>query len=61
MKISAQEFDDAVAFLGMGPSGNTLKKSVQVCQVARRGWRGRDPCYGSFFRIPGILRASICP
>ena len=43
MKISAQDFDDALAFLGMGPSGNTLAESVQVCQVARRGRRGRDP------------------
>jgi len=32
MKICAQDFDDALAFLGMGPSGNTLAESVQVAQ-----------------------------
>ena len=32
MKISAQEFNDAIALLRQGPSGNTLAESVQVCQ-----------------------------
>ena len=32
MKISAQEFDDALAIFNIGPSGNTLAESVQVCK-----------------------------
>ena len=42
MKISAQEFDDALAFLGIGPSGNTLDGVGAGVQVARRGRRRRD-------------------
>ena len=32
MKISAQDFDDALALFNLGPSGNTLEESVQVCK-----------------------------
>ena len=32
MKISVQEHNDAVAFFGIGPSGNTAEESVQVCK-----------------------------
>jgi 2,4-dienoyl-CoA reductase-like NADH-dependent reductase (Old Yellow Enzyme family) len=53
MKISAQEFDDAVAFLGMGPSGNTLAESVQVCKwLVEAGVDAIHVSTGSFFPHP---------
>src|SRR5215204_4965618 len=32
MKISTRDYNDAVAFFGTGPSGNTVDESVQVCR-----------------------------
>src|SRR5215217_1655897 len=32
MKISVQDHNDAVAFFGKGPSGNTKDESIRVCQ-----------------------------
>jgi 2,4-dienoyl-CoA reductase-like NADH-dependent reductase (Old Yellow Enzyme family) len=33
MKISAEDHADAIAFFGIGPSGNTLAESIKVCQM----------------------------
>jgi 2,4-dienoyl-CoA reductase (NADPH2) len=53
MKISAQEFDDALAFLGHGPSGNTLEESVQVCKwLVEAGVDAIHVSTGSFFPHP---------
>ena len=53
MKISAQDFDDALAFLGMGPSGNTLAESVQVAQwLVEAGVDALHVSTGSFFPHP---------
>src|SRR5688500_3408085 len=53
MKISAQEFDDAIAFLGMGPSGNTLAESIQVCRwLVDAGVDAIHASTGSFFPHP---------
>jgi 2,4-dienoyl-CoA reductase (NADPH2) len=53
MKISAQEFDDAIAFLGLGPSGNTLAESVQVCKwLVEAGVDAIHVSTGSFFPHP---------
>jgi 2,4-dienoyl-CoA reductase (NADPH2) len=53
MKISAQDFDDALAFLGMGPSGNTLAESVQVAQwLVEAGVDALHISTGSFFPHP---------
>ena len=53
MKISAQEFDDALAFLGIGPSGNTLEESVQVCRwLEEAGVDAIHVSTGSFFPHP---------
>jgi 2,4-dienoyl-CoA reductase-like NADH-dependent reductase (Old Yellow Enzyme family) len=53
MKISAQEYDDAVAFLGWGPSGNTLAESVQVCKwLVEAGVDAIHVSTGSFFPHP---------
>ena len=53
MKISAQEFDDALAFLGLGSSGNTLQESVQVCQwLVEAGVDAIHVSSGSFFPHP---------
>jgi 2,4-dienoyl-CoA reductase (NADPH2) len=53
MKISAQEYDDAIAFLGMGPSGNTLEESVQVCKwLVEAGVDAIHVSCGSFFPHP---------
>jgi 2,4-dienoyl-CoA reductase (NADPH2) len=52
-KISAQEFDDALAFLGHGPSGNTLEESVQVCKwLVEAGVDAIHVSTGSFFPHP---------
>ncbi len=52
-KISAQEFDDALAFLGHGPSGNTLEESVQVCKwLVEAGADALHVSTGSFFPHP---------
>jgi 2,4-dienoyl-CoA reductase (NADPH2) len=53
MKISAQDFDDALAFLGMGPSGNTLLESVQVATwLVEAGVDALHVSTGSFFPHP---------
>jgi 2,4-dienoyl-CoA reductase (NADPH2) len=53
MKISAQEFDDALALLGHGPSGNTLAESVQVCKwLVEAGVDAIHVSTGSFFPHP---------
>src|SRR5688572_17996245 len=53
MKISAQEFDDALALLGRGPSGNTLAESVQVCKwLVEAGVDAIHVSTGSFFPHP---------
>jgi 2,4-dienoyl-CoA reductase (NADPH2) len=53
MKISAQEFDDALALLGRGPSGNTLAESVQVCRwLVEAGVDAIHVSTGSFFPHP---------
>ena len=53
MKISAQDFDDALAFLGRGPSGNTLEESVQVCKwLVQEGVDAIHVSTGSFFPHP---------
>ena len=53
MKISAQEFDDALAFLNIGPSGNTLAESVQVAKwLVEAGVDALHVSTGSFFPHP---------
>jgi 2,4-dienoyl-CoA reductase (NADPH2) len=53
MKICAQDFDDALAFLGMGPSGNTLAESVPVAQwLVDTGVDALHVSTGSFFPHP---------
>ena len=53
MKISAQEFDDALALLNIGPSGNTLEDSVQVCKwLVEAGVDAIHVSTGSFFPHP---------
>jgi 2,4-dienoyl-CoA reductase-like NADH-dependent reductase (Old Yellow Enzyme family) len=52
-KISAQEFDDALQLFNIGPSGNTLAESVQVCKWLQEA--GVDAIHvstGSFFPHP---------
>ena len=53
VKISAQEYNDALAFLGRGPSGNTLQESVQVCKwLVGAGADAIHVSTGSFFPHP---------
>lgn len=53
MKISAQEYDNAIAFFGRGPSGNTLAESVQVCKwLVEAGVDAIHVSTGSFFPHP---------
>ena len=53
MKISAREFDDALALFGRGPSGNTLEESIQVCQwLVEAGVDAIHVSSGSFFPHP---------
>ena len=62
MKISAREFDDALAFLGMGPSGNTLEESVQVCKwLVDEGVDAIHASTGSFFPHPRNPAGSDLP
>ena len=62
MKISAQDFDDALAFLGMGPSGNTLAESVQVAQwLVDAGVDALHVSTGSFFPHPRNPAGSDLP
>jgi 2,4-dienoyl-CoA reductase (NADPH2) len=53
MKISATEHDDALAFLGHGPSGNTVADSIKVCQwLVEAGVDAIHVSTGSFFPHP---------
>jgi 2,4-dienoyl-CoA reductase (NADPH2) len=53
MKISVQEYNDAVALFGAGPSGNTVEESVQVCRwLAEAGVDAFHVSTGSFFPHP---------
>ena len=62
MKISAQDFDDAIAFLNLGPSGNTLAESVQVCKwLVEAGVDAIHVSTGSFFPHPRNPAGSDLP
>ena len=53
MKISVQEHQDAVAFFGLGPSGNTVEESVQVCRwLVDAGVDAIHVSTGGFFPHP---------
>ena len=53
IKISAQEFDDALSLFNIGPSGNTLADSVQVCKwLEEAGVDAIHVSTGSFFPHP---------
>jgi 2,4-dienoyl-CoA reductase-like NADH-dependent reductase (Old Yellow Enzyme family) len=53
MKISVQDLNDAVAFFGIGPSGNTADESVQVCKwLEEAGVDAFHASTGSFFPHP---------
>jgi 2,4-dienoyl-CoA reductase (NADPH2) len=53
MKISVHEHNDAIAFFGMGPSGNTWEESVQVCKwLEEAGVDAIHVSVGSFFPHP---------
>jgi 2,4-dienoyl-CoA reductase (NADPH2) len=53
MKISVHEHNDAIAFFGMGPSGNTWEESVQVCKwLEEAGVDAIHASVGSFFPHP---------
>ena len=62
MKISAQEFDDALALFGHGPSGNTLAESIQVCKwLEEAGVDCLHVSTGSFFPHPRNPAGSDLP
>jgi 2,4-dienoyl-CoA reductase-like NADH-dependent reductase (Old Yellow Enzyme family) len=62
MKISAQDFDDIIAPLGVGPSGNTLEESVQVCKwLVEAGVDAIHVSTGSFFPHPRNPAGSDLP
>jgi 2,4-dienoyl-CoA reductase-like NADH-dependent reductase (Old Yellow Enzyme family) len=53
MKISLQDHNDAVAFFGKGPSGNTREESLQVCRwLVDAGVDAIHVSIGSFFPHP---------
>ena len=53
MKISARDYNDAVAFFGKGPPGNTVEESVQVCRwLVEAGVDAIHVSVGSFFPHP---------
>ena len=53
MKISARDYNDAVAFFGKGPSGNSIEDSVQVCRwLEAAGVDAIHVSVGSFFPHP---------
>jgi 2,4-dienoyl-CoA reductase-like NADH-dependent reductase (Old Yellow Enzyme family) len=53
MKISVQEHNNAVAFLGLGSPGNTVDESVQVCRwLVEAGVDAIHVSTGSFFPHP---------
>jgi 2,4-dienoyl-CoA reductase-like NADH-dependent reductase (Old Yellow Enzyme family) len=52
-KISSQDFDDALTLFNMGPSGNTLEESVQVCKwLEEAGVDAIHVSTGSYFPHP---------
>ncbi len=62
MKISAQEFNDALTPLNLGPSGNTLKDSIQVCKwLVEDGVDAIHVSSGSFFPHPRNPAGSDLP
>lgn len=62
MKISAREFDNAIAPFGRGPSGNTLEESVQVCRwLVDAGVDAIHASTGSFFPHPRNPAGSDLP
>jgi len=62
MKISAREFDDALALFGRGPSGNTLAESVQVSRwLVEAGVDAIHVSTGSFFPHPRNPAGSDLP
>ncbi len=62
MKISAQEFDDALAVFNFGPSGNTLEESIQVCKwLVEAGVDAIHVSSGSFFPHPRNPAGSDLP
>jgi 2,4-dienoyl-CoA reductase-like NADH-dependent reductase (Old Yellow Enzyme family) len=53
MKISAGDHNDAVAFFGKGPSGNSVADAVQVCRwLVEAGVDAIHVSVGSFFPHP---------
>jgi 2,4-dienoyl-CoA reductase (NADPH2) len=53
MKISVHEYNDAIAFFGIGPSGNSWEESVQVCKwLEEAGVDAIHASVGSFFPHP---------
>jgi 2,4-dienoyl-CoA reductase-like NADH-dependent reductase (Old Yellow Enzyme family) len=53
MKISVQEHNNAVAFLGLGSPGNTVEESLQVCRwLVEAGVDAIHVSTGSFFPHP---------
>jgi 2,4-dienoyl-CoA reductase (NADPH2) len=53
MKISLQDHNDAIAFFGKGPSGNTSQESAQVCRwLVEAGVDAIHVSIGSFFPHP---------
>ena len=53
MKISAEDHNDAVAFFGKGPSGNTVEDAIQVCKwLVEAGVDAIHVSTGSFFPHP---------
>lgn len=62
MKISAEEHCDAVAFFGLGPSGNTIEDSVQVCKwLVEAGVDAIHVSTGGFFPHPRNPAGSDLP
>jgi 2,4-dienoyl-CoA reductase-like NADH-dependent reductase (Old Yellow Enzyme family) len=62
MKISVQEHNDAVAFFGIGPSGNSAEESVQVCKwLEEAGVDAFHVSTGSFFPHPRNPAGSDLP
>jgi 2,4-dienoyl-CoA reductase (NADPH2) len=62
MKIRAQEYDDAIAIFNMGPSGNTLEESIQVCKwLVEAGVDAIHVSSGSFFPHPRNPAGSDLP
>ncbi len=62
MKISATEYDDVLAFMKLGPSGNTVRDSVQVCKwLVEAGVDAIHVSTGSFFPHPKNPAGSDLP